>query len=153
MGFRDDSQSPAAVDDDSAVAQSVPDQHGCADHDHWAQLGGAADDSGDGIGHGVEQGVGQQQVVNGIAADPQFRVDRHGDAAGVGCAGNLQCALGVGCGVEVRHGQGHRRDAREALLVEVVEVHGAIAYCQQGISPSSKLWMSGGGALVKNHSF
>ena len=68
------------MDDDRAVVEPVAVPQRGADDDDGPQLGGRLGDGDDGVVDRVEEGVLQQEVVNGIAGEPQLGEERERDA-------------------------------------------------------------------------
>ena len=79
VGLRRDAEDPAAVDDDRAVVDPVAVLERRADHDHRQQVGGGLDELGDRRTHRREEGVLQEQVVDGVAGQAELgeHRDRH----------------------------------------------------------------------------
>ena len=125
VGLGDDRQHAAAVDGDGAVVQGIVFAQGCADDEEGEQVGAGLDDGGQGLLDVVEEHVLQEEVVDGVTRDAQFGEDAHGDAARIELAGGVDDFARVLEGAGGVHGQGHGGDAREALVVEGMEVHGS----------------------------
>ncbi len=124
VGLRGDPDDGAVVDDDRAVVEPRAPLERRPDDDDGPQAGGRLGDPSDGVVDRVEEGVLQQEVVDRIPRQPELGEDRERDAVVVQLA-----HLGDdGVGVALRVGEGDRqragRDAREALGVGAVEVHG-----------------------------
>ena len=113
------------MDGDGAVVQCVVLAQGRAHDEEGQQVGAGLDDGGEGLLDVIEQHVLQEEIVDGVAGDAQLGVDGDGDAARVKLACCVNDFARVLEGARGVHGQGHGGDAREALVVEGMEVHGS----------------------------
>ncbi len=94
---------------------------GRADDQHRRELLAGLDQSGDLRHHPAQQGVLQEEVVDGVGREPQLREQHQVDAARVAFLGQGQGLGGVEAGVA--HGDGRRagRHAHEAVAMDRVE--------------------------------
>ena len=120
-----DAEDRPAVDHDGAVVDPVQAPQRRADHEHRTQVTARLDQRGDRVLDRVEQGLLEEEVVDGVAGQTELGEDRDGDAVLVAGARLGQHRLGVGRRVGDRHGHGAGRHPREALVVGGVEVHGS----------------------------
>ena len=123
VGLRGDPDDRAVVDDDRAVVEPRAPLERRADDDDGPQPGGRLCDPCDGVVDRVEEGVLQQEVVDGIPRQPELGEDREGDAVVVQLTHLGDDGVGVALRVGDGDGQRAGRDAREALGVGAVEVH------------------------------
>ncbi len=105
------------VVDTAAMAQRGTDEQ------DWRETGRVFQDRGDGLFHAVEQRVLQQQVLDGIAGQGQFRQHRQRHAARVTIPRHGEHGLCVRRGVGERGPDRAGGDAGEAVGVEGVEIH------------------------------
>ena len=124
VGLRGDAEDATAVDHERAVEDAAPVDQRSADEQDRQQVAALLDQHADRVADGVEEGVLEEQVLDGVAGQAQLGEDRDRDALVVAGAGLLQHGPHVGRRVGDGHGGGARRDTGEPLVVGVVEVHG-----------------------------
>ena len=123
VGLRDDAPHLAAVDHHGAVVEPVAQHHGGSDGEQRPEFRALPAQPGHGLVDGVQQRIVQQQVVDGVAADPQLGEGHHGHSSVVCLAHHLEGAFRVGVRGEIGDGQRRGRHPGEALGVGIEEVH------------------------------
>ncbi len=116
-------QDGAAVDDHGGVVDAMPVAQRGADHQYRQQLGRCGDNVAHGVLDRVQQHVLQQDVLDGVAGQRQFRENGQRHTLVVALAGQPQHRGGVGRGVADRGVMSARGDPGKPLVVDVVEVH------------------------------
>ena len=124
VGLRRDPQHPPAMDHDRAVEHPGAVLERRPDHDHRQQVGAGGDDLLDPGHHRLEQGVLEEQVVDGVAGQRELGEHRHRDAFVVAQPRLLDHPLRVGSRVGDRDRQRAGGNPREPVGVGGVEVHG-----------------------------
>ena len=113
----------AAVDDHRAVVDPVQPAQRRADDEHRQQVNRFRDDPGERVLDRAEQAVLQQDVLDRIPGQGQFREDRDRHRVVVAVPGDPQHRLGVGRGIGQHGGVRAGRHPREAVSVGREEVH------------------------------
>ncbi len=123
VGLRAHAEHPAPVDHHGAVQDAGAVHERGTDDDDRGEVRRPGHDLGDRGPHGVEQGVLEHQVVDGVAGQRQLGEHRDRDAVVVAGAGLLEHGAGVGRRVGDRDRDGAGRDPGEPVGVGGVEVH------------------------------
>ncbi len=112
------------MDGESGVIEAALHAQGRADHQHRIEPLGRLGQLGDRGLHRFQQGVLQQQIVDSVGRQAQFRESDQAGAAGVGLMRQGQGVGQVGGRVGHMSARHRRGDAQEVVAVEGMEVEG-----------------------------
>ena len=125
IGLGDDSQDPPGVDDHGAVVEAVRMRQRRSDDDDGLEFHGGLANVLDGLEGGVQEGVLEQEVVDGVAGQAELGECGQGDAFQVAFPYELGRVPGVVHRVRRGHGQRAGRDPHEPVGVDRIElIHG-----------------------------
>ncbi len=123
IGFRNDAEKPPAMDHERRVVEPAGMAERRADDQHGGEGGGLLQHRLDGLFHRVQNRVLEQQILDRIAGQCQFREDRHRHAAPVAVTCHRQHGFGIAGGVRQRRLGGAGGHPGKPLSVERTEVH------------------------------
>ncbi len=121
ISLGDDAEDAAAVDHHRRVVEPARASQGRADDQHRKQFAAGVGDRGDPCFDRIQHRILQQQLVQRIGRDAEFREHHHGRAGRIPLAGQLQRRLDVERRIGRLHARHGRRDADELVAVQAME--------------------------------
>lgn len=120
--LRSDAEQLAPVDHDGAVVEAVAVAQRRAHHEHREEVLGCLDQPEHRLLHGVEHGILEHEVVDGVAGQAQLGEDGDGHGVVVALACRGQHGVGIGGGIGDRDRDRAGGDPRESVAVRALEV-------------------------------